>query len=196
MCLKNIIKKLYMVLFNKFKFHFKAYGKNCYCCGLNCFFKPNSVLLGDYVFIGRDCYIYANCSIGNYTMIASKVSIVGGDHRFDIAGVPMYFCGRAGLNKLKTEIGDDVWIGQGAIILAGIKIGEGAIVGAGSVVTKDIPPYAIVAGNPAKLLKYRFSDAEKAIHSGRLRILKNTKNPQEESFLYLQENGIEIENHL
>ncbi|WP_318012409.1 CatB-related O-acetyltransferase [Mesorhizobium sp. BR1-1-4] len=57
-----------------------------------------------------------------------------------------------------TVIGNDVWIGLRAVIMPGIKIGDGAIVGAGSIVTKDVPPYAIVAGNPARLLRYRFTD--------------------------------------
>lgn len=59
--------------------------------------------------------------------------------------------------KGNTVIGHDVWIGYNAIILPGVNIGTGAVIGAGSVVTKDIPPYAIVGGNPAKIIKYRFS---------------------------------------
>lgn len=58
------------------------------------------------------------------------------------------------------QIGNDVWIGRRAIIMPGIKIGDGAIVGAGAIVTKDVPPYAIVAGNPAKLIRYRFSESQ------------------------------------
>ncbi|WP_318011557.1 CatB-related O-acetyltransferase [Mesorhizobium sp. CO1-1-9] len=57
-----------------------------------------------------------------------------------------------------TEIGNDVWIGLRAVIMPGITIGDGAIIGAGSIVTKDVAPYAIVAGNPARLLRYRFTD--------------------------------------
>ena len=59
---------------------------------------------------------------------------------------------------LRTVIGNDVWIGKRAIIKAGVKIGDGAVVGAGAVVTKDVPPYAIVAGVPAKIIKYRFDE--------------------------------------
>lgn len=61
-------------------------------------------------------------------------------------------------NLVKTTIGNDVWIGNGAIIINGIKIGDGAIIGAGAVVTKDVPPYSIVAGVPAKVIKKRFDD--------------------------------------
>lgn len=61
-------------------------------------------------------------------------------------------------NSPKTVIGHDVWIGRKAIIMPGVKVGNGAIVGAGAVVTKDVPDYAIVAGVPAKIIKYRFPD--------------------------------------
>src|SRR5699024_8636000 len=60
--------------------------------------------------------------------------------------------------ELITTIGNDVWIGHGAIIQAGITVGDGAVIASNAVVTKDIPPYAIVGGIPAKIIKYRFSD--------------------------------------
>lgn len=63
----------------------------------------------------------------------------------------------AGINK-KYEIGNDVWIGENAILTNGIKIGNGAIIGAGAVVTKDVPDYAVVVGNPAKIIRYRFTE--------------------------------------
>jgi virginiamycin A acetyltransferase len=62
-------------------------------------------------------------------------------------------------SKGDVIIGNDVWIGYGAMILSGVTIGDGAIVGAGAIVTKDVPPYAIVAGNPARIIRYRFSPA-------------------------------------
>lgn len=60
----------------------------------------------------------------------------------------------------KTVISSDVWIGAGATVLSGVSVGVGAVIGAGSVVTKDVPAYGIVAGNPAHLLRYRFSDGQ------------------------------------
>lgn len=64
--------------------------------------------------------------------------------------------GRDAQSKGTTVVEDEVWIGLGALILSGVRIGKGAIVGARSVVTRDVPPYAIVGGNPAKVIKYRF----------------------------------------
>ena len=61
-------------------------------------------------------------------------------------------------NDDKTIIGNDVWVGYGATILRGVNIGNGAIIGAGAVVTKDVPPYAVVAGVPAKIIRFRFDD--------------------------------------
>jgi acetyltransferase-like isoleucine patch superfamily enzyme len=113
---------------------------------------------GAYSYIGPNSIIYPRVSIGNYTMIANDVCILGGDHNFRHSGIPMVFAGRDKL--LDTKIGSDVWIGAKSIIITGVKIGNGAIVAAGSVVTKDVEPYAIVAGVPAKLVKFRFTAEE------------------------------------
>lgn len=100
--------------------------------------------------------------IGNYCSIASFVEfILGGNHEYDVATTyPFHVWILGNKNEAKSNgkilIDDDVWIGQSATILSGIHIGQGAIVGARSVVTKSIPPYAIVGGNPAKIIKYRF----------------------------------------
>lgn len=97
-------------------------------------------------------------SIGTYTMIGPNVSIVGGDHKFDVPGIPIIFAGRPELPE--TLIESDVWVGCGSIIIAGCRIGRGAIVAAGAVVTKDVPPYTIVAGVPAKVIKNRFESRD------------------------------------
>ncbi len=64
------------------------------------------------------------------------------------------------ISSKKTVIGNDVWVGKNASIMAGVKIGDGAVIGAGAVVTKDVPPYAIVGGIPAKVIKYRFNEEQ------------------------------------
>ena len=63
-----------------------------------------------------------------------------------------------GTSKGDIIVGDDIWIGYGAVILSGITIGQGAIIGAGAIVTKNVPPYAVVGENPAKIIKYRFEE--------------------------------------
>lgn len=79
----------------------------------------------------------------------------------------MVFAGRPALAP--TAIGDDVWVGYGAIILAGVTIGRGAVIAAGSVVTSDVLPYSIVAGVPARAKKYRFAAEDVVIHDNALR---------------------------
>lgn len=91
--------------------------------------------------------------------MAANVAFVGkDDHLTDIPGKTIWNSGRG--DSKKTFVGNDVWIGNGAIIIAGVTIGEGAIVAAGSVVTKDVPPCTIVGGNPAHFIKNRFTKEE------------------------------------
>lgn len=122
-------------------------------------------------YIGKNCLIYPGVSIGRYTMLAQNVQIIGADHRYDIPGIPITFSGRPKLDK--TIIGQDVWIGANSIVLAGVTIGDGAIIAAGSVVTKDVPPFSIVGGVPAKMIKPRFSN-DKDIDNHKLMLLAAT----------------------
>lgn len=117
----------------------------------------SDLVAGPYSYIGPNCLIYPKVKIGKYSMIANNVSILGADHVYSNAGVPIIFSGRAKLNE--TVIGDDVWIGAHSIVLTGIKIGDGVIVAAGSVVSKDCDPFSIYAGIPAKKIKDRFSNS-------------------------------------
>jgi len=111
---------------------------------------------GPYSYVGRGACICPRVSIGKYAVLAHEVSIQGGDHRYDVPGKPIYFTERPPMPE--TVIEDDVWVGHRAIIKAGVRIGRGAIVGAGAVVTKDIPPYTIVGGVPARKIGERFPD--------------------------------------
>jgi acetyltransferase-like isoleucine patch superfamily enzyme len=127
------------------------------------------VEIGAYTYGNPDIKFFDKATrlrIGKFCSIAEQVTLfLGGEHRSDwITTYPF--------NKLSPEfsritghpatkgdiiIGNDVWIGYGATVLSGVQIGDGAIIGARALVSKDVPPYAIVGGNPAKLLKYRFS---------------------------------------
>lgn len=123
---------------------------------------------GAYSYVGGHSTICPKVKIGNFTMIAHNVMILGGDHNYKTAGIPTVFAGRD--ETRPTNIGDDVWIGAGSIIMAGVTIGDGAIIAAGSVVTKDVAPYCIYGGTPAKKIKDRFTEEEKQKH---IAMLKN-----------------------
>ena len=125
------------------------------------------IVLGKYCDIGNNSWICPKVCLGNYVMIAPDCAILGGDHKFDIPGEAIIFSGRPDFTP-KTIIEDDVWIGFRVTINAGITIGRGSIIASSSVVTKNVPPYSIMGGNPAKLIKYRFNDDEQKIHENYL----------------------------
>lgn len=110
----------------------------------------------EYSFLNIGCILGPRVQLGRYVMFGPYVAIVGNDHVTSVPGVPIIFSGRPA--PLPTVIEDDAWVGFGAIIMAGVRIGRGAIVGAGSVVTKDVPPYEVHAGVPAKKIRDRFED--------------------------------------
>ena len=120
--------------------------------------------LGDYSYTGYNT-ITKYADIGKYCSISWNVSIGGANHNYcRISTHPFSFEKKFGFTNEgrytsfsdPLVIGNDVWIGCNSVILRKVKIGDGAVIGASSVVTKDVPPYAIVVGNPAKILKYRF----------------------------------------
>ena len=131
--------------------------------------------MGDYGFIADGATIYPGVKAGRFLLMAPDVSIIGGDHRYDLVGAPMWISGR---DKIKpTVIGDDVWIGKGAIVLTGLTIGSGSIIAAGAVVTKDVAAFSIVGGNPAKFIKWRFeNDDDRESHLKRVRMINSLEN--------------------
>jgi|JRYH01.1.fsa_nt_gb acetyltransferase-like isoleucine patch superfamily enzyme len=112
----------------------------------------------EYSHISRGGIIGPKVHIGRYVMFGPRVIIVGDDHIFDKAGTPTIFAGRPPEVR-PTIIGDDAWVGAGCILMAGVTIGRGSIVAAGAVVTKDIPPFEIHGGVPAKKIRDRFATA-------------------------------------
>jgi chloramphenicol O-acetyltransferase type B len=122
--------------------------------------------IGVNCYIGRESQIECDAVIGHNVIMANRVAFVGRyDHNYLQVGTPTRLAKEIrdddydwkGLG-LKVVVEDDVWIGYGAIILSGVTLGEGSIVASGSVVTKDVPPYTIVGGNPARLLGKRFPE--------------------------------------
>ena len=117
------------------------------------------IKFGKFVQLGPLCHISCDISFGNYVLCAARVSFVGrNEHRYDVLGLPIWQSPR-GKDKM-TIVGNDVWIGHGATIIAGVHIGDGAVIAAGSVVTKDVESCSIVGGNPANFIKYRFPSLE------------------------------------
>ncbi len=123
----------------------------------------------DRVAIGRRCTIEVSGTIGYKTIIAANVGIVGrSDHAMDEVGVPVLDATWVGDRELtesdSISIGKDVWIGYGAILLSGVTIGDCAVIAAGAVVVRDVAPFEIVGGNPARQIGERMSVDQRATH--------------------------------
>lgn len=168
----KFISKIKQSIKNK---RFKQCGKNTFTDST---IKGNlkNVIVGNYCYLGENnqfISLNALITIGDYVMTGPDVLFVSGNHQFDILGKRMIDISDSDKNNECDEdisIGDDVWIGARSIILKGVSIGRGAVIGAGAIVTKNVPPYAIVAGNPANIIRYRFSEEQIAEHE---RLLKN-----------------------
>lgn len=137
---------------------FAQLGTSVYL-GKNCTFSKN-ISIGNDVFIATGCCfqsVHGSIIIGNHVMFGPEVHIHGGNHKFDRVG---YFM-KENDDKQQGEDGyiiieNDVWVGARAIILKGVTIGKGSIIGAGSIVTKSIPPYSIYTGAPTSRMRIRW----------------------------------------
>ena len=159
---KYLLKRIRILILIFFKYKFVKVGKDFYC-GRNLYIKPNTVSVGNSVYFGNYCHLSAGeILIDDYVMLASYVSIVGGDHIYNRSGKTMINSKRGEQKTVVIE--KDVWVGHGAIIMHGVTLHEGCIVSAGSIVLKDVQPYSIVAGNPAKKIKNRFESTEENIY--------------------------------
>lgn len=125
--------------------------------------------IGDYTYVGRHSRII-HAEIGKFCSISSDVRVGMSSHTLNLISTSPIFTenkNATGHSWTKTsevnpykkvKIGNDVWIGMRAMVLGGVTVGNGAVIGAGAIVTKDVPPYAIVVGVPAKVTRYRFTD--------------------------------------
>ena len=142
---------------------------------------PHALKIGRWVSIGPRSVVQVNGSIGDFCIIGMQVQVVGrDDHAIDEVGTPISLATWVGdrdpTDRDRIEIGRDVWIGAASVILSGIRIGEGSIIAAGTVLSRDVPDFSIVAGNPGREVRRRFasSDDEKA-HVAKLNSLSEVR---------------------
>jgi acetyltransferase-like isoleucine patch superfamily enzyme len=147
-------------------------GRNVHIGIGSILWAPNRLTVADDVYIGKFCTLECDGSIGRFVMIANNVGMIGRyDHDYRTIGMPIREAPWIGSEEyagpgrgLQVIVEEDVWIGFGAVLLTGVTVGRGAIVAAGSVVTRDVPPYAVVGGNPARTLAMRFTPEEIVEH--------------------------------
>lgn len=149
-------------------------------CGKQVYLRPASsdfkglwnLTVGDYTSIPKGAVFYcteAELKIGNKVIFGPKPTIITGDHRIDVIGsYIMDSHDKLPENDAPVIIGDDVWAGAHITILKGVTIGRGSVIAAGAVVNKSCPPYSIVGGIPAKVLKFRFTVDEVLEHEKKL----------------------------
>lgn len=146
---------------------FAEHGSNCHLEGKSNI-TASKIHLGNNVFIGGRCTLLsteAHIYIGNNVMFGPNVSIVTGNHRIDMIGELMI-----NVHEKREEddqdviIEDDVWIGMGVTILKGVRIGRGSVIGANTLVTKNVPPYSVVTSKNEMIIKPRFTDEEISNH--------------------------------
>ena len=146
---------------------FAAIGRHTFI-GPNCVLAPNFMYLDDYVIIQNNVHFISAAGklfVKKYSVISAQCIIVPGTH-LPSPGVPFFYqtAHHIGDEHSSITIEEDCWIGAGSTLLMKSHIGRGAIVAAGSVVTKTVPPYAVVAGNPAKIIGVKFSKDDIFIH--------------------------------
>lgn len=159
------LKELRVLILKKTKWRMHDIGRNFYC-GLGVrLLKTCSISIGDDVYIGNGSNIECDAKIGSNVLMANNVAFIGKyDHNYQQVGKAIRFSSHVRDadydwkgKSLRVEIEDDVWIGYAAIILSGVRVGTGSIIAAGSVVTRDVEPYAIYGGAPAKKITNRFN---------------------------------------
>jgi maltose O-acetyltransferase len=173
MLIKAIINRIYFSLLIKLPVSYNKFGGVAKIirytfakhlvkkCGVNVNFEKGAIFgwdieIGDNSGLGINAQLTSGVIIGKNVMMGPEVLIQTKSHNFERTDIPMNLQGSNTLKPVIIE--DDVWIGQRAIILPGVKISKGSIVGAGAIVTKSFPPYSIIGGNPAKLIKSRIID--------------------------------------
>lgn len=136
---------------------------------------PKALRIGRDVYVGKNATLEVDGEIGDCVLIANSVGLVGRrDHDQSQVGVAIRHARWVGDHpetlSERTIIGSDVWIGYGAVVLSGVTVGDSSVIAAGSIVTADVPPNSVVAGNPARVVRQRFSDSSFREHWHRLQL--------------------------
>jgi acetyltransferase-like isoleucine patch superfamily enzyme len=146
---------------------FGAHGRNLYFDPFGLYIYPN-IFVGDDVSLGWKPTMFAVQSkiiIGNKVMFGPEVMIMAGNHNWSVVGKYMRDVEvKRPSDDQDVIIEDDVWVGARAIVLKGVRVGRGSVVGAGAIVTKNVPPYCIVAGIPARVVGRRFTLEQALAH--------------------------------
>lgn len=166
--MKRFLNAVRNLLVLRLRYPWLRYGRDV-SCHLSCtFWSPNRrISLGNRVGIGPHGIFLTDVEIADDVLIAARVSFVNRhEHRMEKVGCLIRESGNGPASLVIVE--RDVWIGLGAILIGPVRIGRGAVVGAGAVVTRDVPPYTIVAGVPARVHRHRFSPEQQEEHERRL----------------------------
>lgn len=164
--IKQLLREIRFLYLTRYKWKHYRFGKNPYIGRMVYLWAKHMITIGDNFYIGKFSQIECDAEIGDNVIIANKVALIGRyDHNYQQIGVPIRLASKIRDNDYnwkglddKIIIEDDVWIGYGAIILSGVRIGQGSIIAAGSVLAGDAEPYSIYAGIPAKRLRSRFEN--------------------------------------
>jgi len=164
----QLLKKIRNEFLRKFKYRHYTIGTGLHSGARVRMWAKNKIVIGNNFYIGRDSFIESDVIIGNNVIWGNRVALIGRyDHNYQQIGTPIRLSESIRDtnynwkgNDVITIIEDDVWVGYGCTILSGVKIGEGSIIGASSLITKDVEAYSIYAGTPARKVKNRFASSE------------------------------------
>lgn len=137
---------------------FKSCGKEIVIKSMAYFGTGENIEIGDHSQLGINCKVEDDLILGDYVLMGPDVIIYSSSHKYTDPDIPVMLQG--GKEKQSVVVGNDVWFGTRSIIMPGVHIGNHVIIGANSVVTHDIPDYAVVGGAPARIMKYRKRNIE------------------------------------
>ena len=160
------------------RYRWVRHGRNVHVKWSTVMWSPHrDIVIGSDVGIGQNCLLQCDLTIGNKVLIAANVAFVGSDdHRTDLVGTAMWDAGRNDARRVVVE--DDVWIGHGAIVLSGSRIGRGSIIGAGALIVGIVEPYSVMVSGKARPLRRRFSPEDAARHDAILWSSVGRASPQ------------------